>query len=484
MRSRKLFIGGKIRAIRGEHGLTQAGFAQKLGISTSYLNQIENNQRHVSASVLLALAEAFSVNIASLSDQDTDRLLADVSEALADPVSGGAQPSLSDVKLVVQNAPSFARAFVALHQAMRRSGDQLAELDETLERTGALSEPTPYEEVRDFFHYVDNYIHELDLAGEELSRDLAKSRGVSLKALADHIERRHRVRVVIGEAGTGEAGRGEAGGEAGNTGLRRFDPVSRVLWLNPRTPVSTQAFQVACQIALIEHDAAMSRIIDEARFRSADAAAICRIGLANYFAGAAILPYGAFSAAARELRHDLVLLADRFSTSLEQVAHRLSTLQRPGQKGVPFFFARVDKAGNITKRHSATKLQFARFGSACPLWNAHGAFETPNRIIRQLAETPDGMRYLCLATAITKPSGGWRDPVQTYALALGCEIAHATELVYADDLDLARAEAFEPIGVSCRICERRDCHQRAVPPLKRRLKVDLNTRKPVPYEVE
>lgn len=484
MRSRKLFIGGKIRAIRGEHGLTQAGFAQKLGISTSYLNQIENNQRHVSASVLLALAEAFSVNIASLSDQDTDRLLADVSEALADPVSGGAQPSLSDVKLVVQNAPSFARAFVALHQAMRRSGDQLAELDETLERTGALSEPMPYEEVRDFFHYVDNYIHELDLAGEELSRDLAKSRGVSLKVLADHIERRHRVRVVIGEVGTGEAGRGEAGGEAGITGLRRFDPVSRVLWLNPRTPVSTQAFQVACQIALIEHDAAMSRIIDEARFRSADAAAICRIGLANYFAGAAILPYGAFSAAARELRHDLVLLADRFSTSLEQVAHRLSTLQRPGQKGVPFFFARVDKAGNITKRHSATKLQFARFGSACPLWNAHGAFETPNRIIRQLAETPDGMRYLCLATAITKPSGGWRDPVQTYALALGCEIAHATELVYADDLDLARAEAFEPIGVSCRICERRDCHQRAVPPLKRRLKVDLNTRKPVPYEVE
>jgi predicted transcriptional regulator/DNA-binding XRE family transcriptional regulator len=480
MRARKLFIGGKIRAIRGEYGLTQAGFAQKLGISTSYLNQIENNQRHVSASVLLALAEAFSVDITTLSDQDSDRLLADVSEALADPVSGGAQPSLTDVKLVVQNAPSFARAFLSLHQAMRRSGDQLAELDETLERSGALSEPTPYEEVRDFFHYVDNYIHELDLAGEALSKDLAKSRGVSLKALADHIERRHRVRVVIGAGSEPGAGQGDANGG----GLRRFDPVSRVLWLNPRTPASTQAFQIACQIALIEHDAAMTRIIEEARFRSADAAGICRIGLANYFAGAAILPYGAFSAAARELRHDLVLLADRFATSLEQVAHRLSTLQRPGQKGVPFFFARVDKAGNITKRHSATKLQFARFGSACPLWNAHSAFETPNRIIRQLAETPDGVRYLCLATAVSKPSGGWRDPVQSYALALGCELAHAGELVYADDLDIARAEAFEPIGVSCRICERRNCHQRAVPPLKRRLVVDPNTRRAVPYGLE
>jgi len=478
MRARKLFIGGRIRAIRGEHGLTQAGFATRLGISASYLNQIENNQRHVSASVLLALAEAFSVDITTLSDQDTDRLLADVSEALADPVSGGTQPSLTDVKLVVQNAPSFARAFVALHQAMRRSGDQLAELDETLERSGALTDPTPYEEVRDFFHYVDNYIHELDLAGEALSQEVSKSRGVSLKALADHIERRHRVRVAIGgepEAGAADANRG---------GLRRFDPVSRVLWLNPRTPTSTQAFQIACQIALIEHDAVLTRIITDAKFRSADAAGICRIGLANYFAGAAILPYGAFSAAARELRHDLVLLADRFSTSLEQVAHRLSTLQRPGQKGVPFFFARVDKAGNITKRHSATKLQFARFGSACPLWNAHSAFETPNRIIRQLAETPDGVRYLCLATAVTKPSGGWRDPVQSHALALGCEVTHAGELVYADDLDIARANAFEPIGVSCRICERRDCHQRAVPPLKRRLIVDPNTRKTVPYGLE
>ena len=478
MRARKLFIGGKVRAIRGEHGLTQAGFAQKLGISTSYLNQIENNQRHVSASVLLALAEAFAVDITTLSDQDSDRLLADVSEALADPVSGGTQPSLSDVKLVVQNAPSFARAFLALHQAMRRSGDQLAELDETLERSGALSDPTPYEEVRDFFHYVDNYIHELDLAGEALSRELTKSRGASLKALADHIERRHRVRVAIGG---GEPGGQEA---VARGALRRFDPVSRVLWLNPATPASTQAFQIACQIALIEHDQAMTRIITDAKFRSADAAGICRIGLANYFAGAAILPYGAFAAAARELRHDLVLLADRFSTSLEQVAHRLSTLQRPGQKGVPFFFARVDKAGNITKRHSATKLQFARFGSACPLWNAHSAFETPNRIIRQLAETPDGVRYLCLATAVTKPSGGWRDPVQVHALALGCEVTHAGELVYADDLDIARDRAFEPIGVSCRICERRDCHQRAVPPLKRRLIVDVNTRRTVPYDVE
>ncbi len=472
MRARKLFIGGKIRAIRTGEAATQAAFAAKLGISTSYLNQIENNQRHVSASVLLALAESYAVDISSLSDQDSDRLLADLGEALADPLVGASPPSASDIKLVVQNAPAFARAFLALHQAMRRAGEQLAELDETIERSGALHEPTPYEEVRDFFHYVDNYVHALDLAGEALGAVLVTSPASSVKALADHAERRHRIRVAIGP---------DAGG-AGQ--LRRFDPVSRVLWLNPRSAPSTQAFQIAHQIALIEHEADMARIIANAGLRTADAAAIARIGLANYFAGATLLPYGPFLAAARELRHDLALLADRFGASIEQVAHRLSTLQRPGQKGVPFFFARVDQAGNITKRHSATKLHFARFGSACPLWNVHRAFETPNRIIRQLAETPDGIRYLCLALAISKPVGGWRDPVQNHALALGCEIVHAAELVYADDLDIGRAEAFEPIGISCRICERPACHQRAVPPLKRRLKVDPNSRGTIPYGLE
>lgn len=475
MRARKLFIGGKIRAVRTGAGMTQAAFADRLGISTSYLNQIENNQRHVSASVLLALAEAFSVDIASLSDQDSDRLLADVSEALADPVVGAAQPTPADIKLVVQNAPGFARAFLAMHQAMRRAGEQLAELDETIERSGALSEPTPYEEVRDFFHYVDNYIHELDLAGEALGMQVAKTRSSAVRAFADHIERRHRVRVVLRSEGLGERDEG---------GLRAFDPVSRVLWLNPRSAPSTQGFQIAHQIALLEHEQTMSRIIAGAGFRSADAEAICRIGLANYFAGAAILPYQPFLEAARELRHDLTLLAERFGTSIEQVAHRLSTLQRPGLRGVPFFFARVDQAGNITKRHSATKLQFARFGSACPLWNAHRAFETPNRIIRQLAETPDGSRYLCLALAVTRSSGGWRSPVQTYALALGCEITHAGELVYSDDLDLDRPQGFEPIGISCRICERPDCHQRAVPPLKRRLRIDPNVRRTIPYALD
>ena len=472
MRARKLFIGRKIREIRQNAALTQAAFAGQLGISTSYLNQMENNQRHVTAPVLLALAENFAVDIAGLSDNDSDRMLADLAEAFADPLFGGAPPPGQDLKMVVQNAPAVARAFLSMHQALRRAGEQLAELDDTIARTGALNDPTPYEEVRDFFHYMDNYIHELDVAAEKLAGEMTGGTRNRVRVMADHIERKHRVRVMIGaELGAPDA-------------IRRFDPASRVLSLNARAGASTNAFQIAHQIALLEHGNVIDAILEKADFRSPDAPAICRIGLANYFAGAAMLPYKPFAMAARELRHDLDLLADRFGASLEQVGHRLSTLQRPGARGVPFFFARVDQAGTITKRHSATKLQFARFGSACPLWNVHRAFETPNRIIRQLAETPDGVRYLCLATAVSKRSGGFRDPVQRYALALGCEITHAGELVYADDLDLAREQAFEPIGISCRICERRNCHQRAVPPLKRRLDVDPNRRDTIPYAFE
>ena len=182
-------------------------------------------------------------------------------------------------------------------------------------------------------------------------------------------------------------------------------------------------------------------------------------------------------------RHDLELLSLRFGASFEQVAHRLSTMQRVGLKGIPFFFVRVDQAGTITKRHSATTLQFARYGGACPLWNVHRAFETPGQFLRQLAQTPDGAQYFCLARDISKPAGSFHAPIRRYAIGLGCEVKHANALVYADDLNTKKTQAFEPIGISCRICERKDCHQRSVPPLERRLSVDHDARGVLPYSL-
>ncbi|TPK87046.1 ImmA/IrrE family metallo-endopeptidase [Mesorhizobium sp. B2-4-13] len=465
----KLFVGRKIRELREANKATQAVFAERLGISTSYLNQIENNQRAVSASVLLSLADKFRVDLSAFSSSDSDRLLSALKEALADPLFDVLSPGSQELKLVAQSAPAIAHALLACHQAYRRNSEQLASIDDQMVRTESFSEPTPYEEVRDFFHFVDNYIDDLDLAAECLANDLRIGEQDGIAAMAEHLETRHDVRIA-------------SSGEDSKT-LRRYDGKARVLYLNPYLDSASRAFQLAFQISALERRTEVDAIIARACFRTAEAGDICRIGLCNYFAGALVLPYGRFLATAKEVRHDIELLAARFGASLEQVAHRLSTLQRPGQKGVPVFFARIDRAGNITKRHSAAKLQFARYGAACPLWNAYEAFESPGRFVRQLAEMPDGARYLSIATEISRRSGGFAEPQRRYVIALGCDVSHSSDFVYADGLSLSGRNAFQPIGISCRICERTNCDQRAVPPLKRRLSIDPDSRANLPYAI-
>jgi predicted transcriptional regulator/DNA-binding XRE family transcriptional regulator len=468
MATGKLFIGRKVRELRLTSKATQSQFAERLGISTSYLNQIESNQRPVSASVLIALIDKFKLDFAELASGETDRLLSALSEALSDPLFEAYSPSLQELKLITQNAPGFAHALISCHQAYRRNSEQLASMDQDFGR--GLTEMTSYEEVRDFFHFVDNYIHELDIAAEKLAAELEGSiasrdqRGL----LVEHLEKKHGIRTVY---------------IPGDTALRRLDSQAGVLTINAYAPLQTQVFQIAVQIAQFETGAIVETLVKGANFRNEEAGDICRIGLHNYFAGALLMPYGHFAEAARKFRHDIEILGLHFGVSLEQVCHRLSTLQRPGNKGIPIFFARIDRAGNITKRHSATKLQFARFGSACPLWNAHLAFEAQGRIIRQLAETPDGVRYLSLAMQVSKGAGGFRSGQTSYVLTLGCEISYAEAFVYSDDMNLTERASFEPIGISCRICERAKCPSRAMPPLKRKLTVDHNNRLPVPYEL-
>ncbi|ETX13897.1 Cro/Cl family transcriptional regulator [Roseivivax halodurans JCM 10272] len=461
----KLYAGAKLRDLRGRLTLTQKDFAAKLGVSLPYLNQMENNNRPVSTTVLLALAQEFGFDVTELGQGDAERLITDMREALADPVFSETPP-LADLRLTASNAPAFVRAFLELHRAYRQTHERLASLDEALGREGSQLQPSPWEEVRDFFHYCDNYIDAMDRAAEryaQLAEGEPNLREAAIRRLG---------------------ARGVSVALADTHDLRRFDPEVGVLTLSSRAPHETQSFQLLLQVALLDYDALLEATLDLARFQSEAARAIAKIGLANYFAGAALMPYRAFLAAAQEDRHDLERLALRFGASIEQVAHRLSTLQRPGAKGIPFFFVRVDQAGTITKRHSATRLQFARFGGACPLWNVHRAFETPGRFLRQLAETPDGVRYISLARDVSKPGGHFGAPVRRYAIALGCEVAHAGALVYADGMDVTRAGAFEPIGISCRICERKECHQRSVPPLERKLSIQPERRGTLPYEVE
>ena len=461
MRPSKLYAGAKLRETRQRIGLTQKDFAARLGVSLPYLNQMENNNRPVSTTVVLGLAQEFGFDVTELGSGEAERMVSDMREALADPVFSAA-PSLADLRLVGSNAPAVARAFLELHSAYRQTHERLASLDEALGRDDAQTPQSPWTEVRDFFHYCDNYIDAVDRAAEHFSTTGGTAQERALAALS-------RLGITVVNTDDGP--------------LRRLDRTSGILYLSSRAAPETRSFQMLLQVALLTQDKLLEATLDLARFQSDEARAIAKIGLANYYAGAALMPYTVFLQAAREHRHDLEILAHRFGASIEQVCHRLSTLQRQGAKGIPFFFVRVDQAGTITKRHSATRMQFARYGGACPLWNVHRAFETPGRFLRQLAETPDGVRYINLARDVSKPGGHFGAPVRRFAIALGCEVKHAPELVYADTLDLTSPAAFEPIGISCRICERTDCHQRSIPPLERRLTIRPDARGILPYEV-
>lgn len=464
MAIQKIYAGSSLRETRGRAGLTQRRFADRLGVSLPYLSQMENNHRPISAGVLLRLAQEFDVDLTRMNAGDADRMVIDMQEALADPVFD-AMPALADLRLTATNAPVVARAFLDLYRAHRQGQERLAALDQAIGADARNSLITPWDEVRDFFHYCDNYIDAVDRAAERFAcpdGQRADPWALGVAALA-----RCGIHVTRSDL------------PAGSVFLRD----GRNLHMNAGAHKATQIFQLLHLVALEKQSALIGATLDLARFRSDTARQVARLGLANYFAGAAMMPYRSFLGAAQTTRHDLERLAHQFDASLEQVAHRLSTLQRPGAKGLPFFFVRVDQAGTITKRHSATRLQFARFGGACPLWNVHQSFEQPGRFLRQLAETPDGVRYLLLSRDVSKHPGAFNAPVRRFAIGLGCEVTHAAGLVYADGLDLARPQAFEPIGISCRICPRTRCHQRSVPPIDRPISVPVNRDGPLPYEI-
>jgi len=377
---------------------------------------------------------------------------------------------LSEIKRAATIAPALVKRFVALHRANERLNERLHFTDEavSLDENVAASSLLPYEEVRDFFSDRDNYIHALDTAAEDIAAAIDQQSGATGEARLSAF--------LASELGV------SVDYTAGGDVMRRFSTGDRRLELNASQPATTRVFQLAYQIVAMLLTRPIEQELETAGFRTRAAVDVCRVGLANYAAGSLVMPYRRFAAAALDCRHDLEQLSLTFETSLEQVCHRLSTLQRPHAAGVPFYFVRMDHAGNITKRHSATQFRFARFGGACPVWNIHEAVNAHDRFLTQVAEMPDGSRYVCLARGIIKPSGSFSVPDRRYILGLGCELRHARSLVYFDGVNLNAPPA--RIGVSCRICERNDCTQRAFPPLDRPLVVSLGERRVVPFRLD
>ena len=449
--------------------MDQAAMATLLGISVSYLSQLENDDRPLTAKVKAALAKAFPLDWSAFDDRHAEQLLGAFSWALASPGISTDSLDAERTERLHMQFPEFAARYVELHQLFRQAQDRVAMMEEAIASDMSAVARMPWEMVRDWFHEAGNYIHAIDCLAEDLSQAHGLHGPQAEPRLIGTLLDLHGCTTEFVEPRGGL--------------MRDYDADTKLLRINAAQPPASRQFMLAHQLIQLEAGPLIRDIASKAGMDDPAAERLLQVGLANYGAGALLMPYGAFREKARELRHDIDPLARSFSVSFEQACHRLSTLQRPGARGIPFFFCRIDMAGNITKRHSATRLQFARFGGACPLWVVHEAVAIPDRMLVQLGETPDGVRYVSMAKGLVKPSGSYARAPRRYAVALGCEIEHAGNFIYADGLQLHDEAAATPIGVTCRLCPRQTCDQRAFPPIDRPIVIDPSHRQVVPYGI-
>ncbi len=440
--------------------------AERLGISASYLNLIESNRRPLPAALLIKLAQLFDMDLHTFGGEGDARMVNDLMEAFADPLFDAYQLTSTDLRDLTLNHPQVARAVIALYSSyktQRASSEELASRLEGDEAAGMAS-LLPTEEVNDLVQSHMNYFPELEEGAEDLWKRARLESEEPYTGLIRHLEKQHGVLVRMARGG---AERGV---------LRRFDGEKRILTLSELLPTRSRTFQLAHQIALLTQRARIDRIIAESHLTSDESRGLARVALANYFAGAVITPYAPFLEACKQERYDVDVIGRRFRVGFEQVCHRFTTLRRPGMEGVPFHMIRIDVAGNISKRFSASGIHFARFSGACPRWNVFAAFMTPGMIRIQLSRFPDGTTFFCIARTIHKDSGGYHAQQPVQSIGLGCLVEHAREMVYSDGIDFDNAQLATPVGVTCRLCERSDCEQRAFPSIRHRLEVDENVR--------
>ncbi|MFN3526646.1 MAG: short-chain fatty acyl-CoA regulator family protein [Paracoccus sp. (in: a-proteobacteria)] len=465
-RSAKLMIGRRLKVLRKSLGLTQAQLADQLDVSASYITLIEADQRPASANLLLRLAQVYDMNISELAPEVDAQLASDFEAALKDPSMELARIPHSEIEAVLQASPRIAAGVVRLHGKMteQRMRDQVDDNPFTdRAKVEALSQVSrPDERVRDWLYETDNYLDVVDRAAEQLAVDMALHREEPHLALTERMTR-HGIRVRILPA------------EVMGGALRRYDPHRKELMLSELLGQASRRFQIGVLIARLEYEDLIEGAIDAAGFTEADTRSLARVSLANYFSAALQMPYSRFLAACEQERYDVELISHRFGASYEQTAHRMATLQRPDARGIPFYFVRIDRAGNVSKRFSAGRFPFSRFGGTCPLWNIHSAFEAPEQVQTQIIRMPEGASYFSIARTVARAGGTHTAPAQRLAIGLGCDVSYAARLVYSDRINLDRTEPTD-IGLNCYLCERQNCGSRAQPPINRRLAINERER--------
>ena len=472
-REQKVFAGDQLRRLRLSRGLTQVALARLLGFSPSYLSQVEADLRPFSPALNARATDRLAISETFFAREDHERLAANLREASGDPLFGGGTVPSEEARGAVRAAPELAKRFLTLYRAYLALDERVrAALSRGAEEDGVGGAPHfPYEEVRDWVQASNNHFDQLDRAAEALAERIGGEDGVGFAALGRHLRDAHGIAVKNDPALLTQGS------------VWRLSRAARTLFLAEEAAPASRLFWMAHVLALLDQRATIMAEIRAARLSTPEARALARIGLANYFAGALLMPYERFLSEAERLRYDVERLQGRFSASFEQVCHRLSTLQRRGRPGIPFFLVKTDIAGNVLKRSSATRFRFARFGGPCPLWNVYRTFTQPGRVLVQFAQTPDGVTYLSIARTVGRGGSAYLSRPRNVAIVIGCEIPYAERTVYATGLSLRDPAFAEPIGPGCRACDRTACRHRAVPPASQSLDVGSLERGVVPYRI-
>lgn len=437
-----VYMGPRLRRLRRDLGLTQADMAADLDISPSYVALLERNQRPLTADMLLRLARTYKLDMAEVAGDGGTEQTARLHAVLKDPMFADLDlPALATGDVAV-NYPGITEALLRLYTSYRE--EHLALADQGVTPDDA---PDPVAESRRFVAARRNSFPMLDDMAEKLAADADTEGGLTGWLRARHTLRVRRLPSDI---------------MAGS--LRRYDRHRDAILLDDTLDTASAQFQLALQIAYLEMRKAFDAILKDGQFANESSRRLARRALASYGAAAILMPYTAFAKAVEARRYDVEALARQFGTSFEQVAHRLTTLQKPGQERVPFFFLRVDPAGNVSKRLDGAGFPFARHGGSCPLWSVHRVFETPRQLVTQWLELPDGQRFFSIARTVTAGGGGWGAPRVDRAIALCCAADHAHRLIYTQG---SPPPDPTPIGVTCRLCHRPHCLARAAPPIGR-----------------
>tara|TARA_B100000029_G_scaffold461973_1_gene494100 strand:- start:747 stop:2186 length:1440 start_codon:yes stop_codon:yes gene_type:complete len=468
-------IGSKIRKERRSKGLSQSELSKNLGISASYLNLLESGRRTITVPLLIKIGNELSLSLKDLTLESNKRLLSDIMEVLSNELFEDLDITNQETTEFINNNPNIAKALLSLNDSYKSLRDDMQNRLETLDVESSIGEKKstrlPVEIVSDFLQENKNYFDNLEKRADIIRHKIYFEEGHRTIGhnLIQYLLNEHNIKVKVVTTGEEEKS------------VKKFDERTKTLFLSEMLTYSARNFHLAYQIGYSDAQSIIDEIISNHKIYSEELISLLKISLLNYFAAALLMPYEDFLNNAKKYKYDIEILMHHYAASFEQITHRLTNLQRPGNEGVPFHFLKTDIAGNVSKRFSLSGIHIPRHGGSCPRWNVYLAFMNPGKIQPQISKMPDGKVYFCIARAFEKGIQKHGMPRSFVSIGLGCDIQYAKELTYSEGMDLTNKKLETQIGVSCRICPRVDCQQRAFPPIDKDLKLDISYRGISPY---